>query len=104
MINHVVLYNLVMLIEIPDFDVIFTVLVMFLVGFFIFSIYYKIRPYVNLKKSVTEPSYLERLEYYEHQLIDMKIRLDAINMGGVVPETPEIKTEPRPATKTNNKR
>lgn len=71
-----------MIIEIPDPEVIFGVLVAFLVGLFAFYAYDKIRPYVNLKKVEADPGQLERLEYYERQLIDMKIRLDALDLEG----------------------
>ena len=79
MINHMMLYDLVMLVEIPDLEVIFGVIVAFLVGLFVFYIYYKIQPYINIKKNEVDLNHIERLEYYEQQLIDMKIRLDTIN-------------------------
>jgi len=69
-----------MLVEIPDFDVILMGIVAFLIGVFGFFLYYKIKPYVNLKQKTPDPAYLERLEYYERQLIDMKIRLDALDI------------------------
>ncbi len=74
---------MVMLIEIPDPDVIYGMLVAFLVGLFAFYAYYKIRPYIALKKVEADPGQLERLEYYERQLIDMKIRLDALDLEGL---------------------
>ncbi len=97
MIYHVAIYRLVMLVEIPDLEVIFGILVAFLVGLFVFYAYYKIRPYVNLKKTEIEPDHLERLEYYERQLIDMKIRLDALDVGPTVPEAVPAKTVAKPA-------
>ena len=72
-----------MIIEIPDPEVIVSVIVAFLVGIFGFYVYYKLKPYVNLKPKSVDSSYLERLEYYERQLIDMKIRLDALEIQGV---------------------
>jgi CRP-like cAMP-binding protein len=42
--------------------------------------YYKIRPFIKTKSEITDSSQLERLEYYERQLIDMKIRLDVMEM------------------------
>jgi len=69
-----------MLVELPDPDVILSIITAFLVGVLGLYIFYKIKPYVNIKPSKTEPSYLERLEYYERQLIDMKIRLDALSL------------------------
>ena len=70
-----------MIIEIPDPEVIVSVIVAFLVGIFGFYLYYKLKPYVNLKPKSDDSSYLERLEYYETQLIDLKIRLDALDLG-----------------------
>ncbi|RDJ31984.1 MAG: MarR family transcriptional regulator [Crenarchaeota archaeon] len=78
-----------MLVEIPDPEVILSGIVAFLVGLFGLYLYYKIRPYVNLKKNTLDPSYVERLEYYERQLIDMKIRMDAIDMESLSVKMPE---------------
>lgn len=78
-----------MLVEIPDPPVIFAMIVAFLVGLGGFYTYYKIRPYVNLKKAGADPGQLERLEYYERQLIDMKIRLDALELEDVAVKTPQ---------------
>jgi len=80
MIYHHTWCEIVMLVEIPDPPVIFAVIVAFLVGLGGFYAYYKIRPYVSLKKVGADPGQLERLEYYERQLIDMKIRLDALEL------------------------
>jgi len=35
---------------------------------------------VKFKPSMNDPSHFERLEFYERQLIDMKIRLDALDL------------------------
>lgn len=70
-----------MLVEIPDFEVIFNVIVAFLVGLFGLYAYYKIEPHLNLKKTQTGLGQAERLEHYERQLIDMKIRLDALDLA-----------------------
>jgi len=85
--------EIVMLVEIPDPPVIFSVIVAFLVGLGGFYAYYKIRPYVNLKKAGADPDQLERLEYYERQLIDMKIRLDALELEDVAAKTPREEPE-----------
>lgn len=69
-----------MLVEIPDPDVIFSVIVAFLVGLVGLYVFYKIKPLVNLKNSSLDPSYLSKLEHYEKQLIDMKIRLDSLEI------------------------
>jgi len=71
-----------MLIEIPDPDVIFSVIVAFLVGLGGLFAYYKLRPIIKPKETF-DVSQTERLEYYERQLIDMKIRLDSLEIQGV---------------------
>ena len=71
-----------MLIEIPDPEVILSVIIAFLVGLGGLFAYYKLRPMINTAES-GDASQSERLEYYERQLIDMKIRLDAIEIEGV---------------------
>jgi len=72
-----------MLIEIPEPDVILTVIIAFVVGLVGLYSYYKIRPFIKSKSEMIDSSQLERLEYYERQLIDMKIRLDSMEMQGV---------------------
>ena len=70
-----------MLVEIPDPDVILSVILAFLVGIGALFVYYKIRPMIKTSHNDDE-SQAERLEYYERQLIDMKIRLDALEIDG----------------------
>ncbi len=70
-----------MLIEIPDPEVILSVILAFLVGLGGLYAFYKIRPLINTKTNDSSQS--ERLEYYERQLIDMKIRLDALELQGI---------------------
>lgn len=72
-----------MLIEIPEPDVILAVIVAFVVGLVGLYSYYKIRPFIKTKNEMIDSSQLERLEYYERQLIDMKIRLDSMEIQGV---------------------
>lgn len=76
-----------MLIEIPDPEIILSVILAFIVGLGGLYAFYKIRPFLN-NKSPSDSSNSERLEYYERQLIDMKIRLDALELQGI-----EIKNE-----------
>lgn len=73
----------VMLVEIPDPEVILGVIVAFLVGLGGLYGYYKVKPFIKTKSEMTDPSQPERLEYYERQLIDMKIRLDALEIQGI---------------------
>ena len=72
-----------MLVEIPDPEVILSVILAFIVGIGGLYAYFKIRPFVKTKSEVFDASQAERLEYYERQLIDMKIRLDALEIQGI---------------------
>jgi len=72
-----------MLVEIPDPEVILGVIIAFLIGLVGLYGYYKVRPFIKSKSEMTDASQSERLEYYERQLIDMKIRLDAIEIQGI---------------------
>ncbi|MDH3617583.1 MAG: MarR family transcriptional regulator [Nitrosopumilus sp.] len=71
-----------MLIEIPDPEVILSVIIAFLVGLGGLFAYFKLRPMIKTNET-TNTSQAERLEYYERQLIDMKIRLDSLEIQGV---------------------
>ena len=71
-----------MLIEIPDLDVILSVIIAFLVGLGGLFAYFKLRPMIKTNET-TDASQAERLEYYERQLIDMKIRLGSLEIQGV---------------------
>ena len=81
-----------MLVELPDAASVLTGLVIFLVGFIIIITYFKVKSYVNTKKIHKDPAQLERLEYYERQLIDLKIRLDTIDLENV-PKPEMIKSK-----------
>ena len=72
-----------MLVEIPDPEVILSVAIAFVVGLGGLYGYYKIKPFIKSSSELSSPSQDERLEYYERQLIDMKIRLDALEIQGV---------------------
>jgi len=73
----------VMLVEIPDPEVILGVILAFLVGLGGLYVFYKVRPFIKSRSEMVDVSQSERLEYYERQLIDMKIRLDAIEIQGI---------------------
>ena len=81
-----------MLVEIPEPDVILGVILAFLVGLGALYVFYKARPFIKSKSEMIDVSQSERLEYYERQLIDMKIRLDAIEIQGIEqkPEDPNL--------------
>lgn len=68
-----------MLIEIPDIDVLSSVIIAFLGGLGGLFVYYKLRSLIK-PKEIFDASQKERLEYYERQLIDMKIRLDSLEI------------------------
>jgi predicted transcriptional regulator len=72
-----------MLVEIPDPQVIGGVIIAFVVGVFGMVVYNKIKVFTGQK--ATDPSYLSRLEYYERQLIDMRIRMDALGLEEKAP-------------------
>ena len=82
-----------MLIEIPDPEVILGVILAFVVGLGGLYLYYKIRPFVKTKNEMFDASQSERLEYYERQLIDMKIRLDALEIQGIEQKTEDPNLE-----------
>ena len=82
-----------MLIEVPDPEVILGVILAFLVGLAGLYGYYKVKPFIKSRNEVTDASQSERLEYYERQLIDMKIRLDAIEIQGIEPKVEDPNME-----------
>ena len=82
----------VMLVELPDATSILTGLLIFLGGFITIITYFKVKSYVNAKKIHKDYAQLERLEYYERQLIDLKIRLDTIDLENV-PKSETIKSK-----------
>ncbi len=97
-----------MLVEIPDPEVILGVIIAFFIGVFVLYLFYKLKPYVKLKGGVNDSATLERLEYYERQLIDMKIRMDAMDLEGLstklVDSMPdEVEVEERPTKNVERK-
>ena len=82
-----------MLVEIPDPEVILGVILAFIVGLGGLYGYYKIRPFIKSKSDMVDASQSERLEYYERQLIDMKIRLDALEIQGIEQKTEDPNLE-----------
>ena len=67
-----------MLVEIPELDVIFGLILAFIGGLFTLFVYSRIKG-VSASKDQTKAD-SERLEFYERQLIDLKIKLDAIDL------------------------
>jgi len=66
------------IVEIPDPPVILSVVLPILIGVFSFFVYLKIRQFSTSNSQNKVDS--ERLEFYERQLIDMKIKLDSIEI------------------------
>jgi predicted transcriptional regulator len=63
--------------------VILGVILAFLIGLGGLYLFFKIRPFIKSSSDVADPTQLERLEYYERQLIDMKRRLDSLEIQGI---------------------
>ncbi len=93
MINHNIGVKFVMLVEIPEPEVILGVILAFVGGLIGLYLYFKIRPLIKIRSDVFDASQTERLEYYERQLIDMKIRLDALEIQGVEPKVEDPNLE-----------
>lgn len=68
-----------MLVEIPDVGVMIGVFLAFISGLFAIIIYNKVKPLIK-SESEQVKSYIDRLQYYENQLIDMKIRMDSLEL------------------------
>ena len=67
-----------MIIEIPDLDVIFGLVLAFIGGLITLFVYSKLKAVSACNDQTKVDS--ERLEFYERQLIDLKIKLDAIDL------------------------
>ena len=87
-----------MLVEIPDLDVIFGLVLAFIGGLFTLFVYSKLKA-ISVSNDQTKQD-SERLEFYERQLIDLKIKLDAIDLENLSfsQETPQnvVKNEEKP--------
>ena len=90
-----------MLVEIPDPGIILGVVVAFFVGLFVLYIIYKIKLSIKLRERFDASSY-DRLEFYERQLIDMKIRLDSLEIDSEGVNSNEIKDFSRGIEKIPN--
>jgi hypothetical protein len=67
-----------MLVDIPDAGIILVSVLAFLGGLITLYLYTKIRSSGGLEK--VAPTNLDRIDYYERELIDMKIRLDSMDL------------------------
>lgn len=79
-----------MLVDIPDVGVILGVFASFIGGLVAVTIYNKVKPRL-VSESENAKILTERLQYYENLLIDMKIRLDSLE---ITPEPQEIPQAP----------
>jgi len=79
MINHIDIQNLVMLVDIPDIGTIIGIFIAFVLGIVAIVVYNKVKHLIRTDSDLLK-SYTERLQYYENQLIDMKIRLDSTEL------------------------
>ncbi len=88
-----------MIIEIPDLDVILGLILAFIGGLVTLFVYSKLKV-ISASYDQTKAD-LERMEFYERQLIDLKIKLDAIDLENLTfsQETPQniVKNEEKPA-------
>jgi DNA-binding HxlR family transcriptional regulator len=88
-----------MIIEIPDLDVILGLILAFIGGLVTLFVYSKLKA-ISASTDQTKAD-LERMEFYERQLIDLKIKLDAIDLENLTfsQETPQniVKNEEKPA-------
>ncbi|HYL66374.1 MAG TPA: winged helix DNA-binding protein [Nitrosopumilaceae archaeon] len=79
MINHIDMQNIVMLVDIPDIGTIIGIFIAFVLGIVAIVVYNKVKPLIKTDSDLLK-SYTERLQYYENQLIDMKIRIDSAEL------------------------
>ena len=88
-----------MIIEIPDLDVILGLILAFIGGLVTLFVYSKLKA-ISASNDQTKAD-LERMEFYERQFIDLKIKLDAIDLENLTfsQETPQniVKNEEKPA-------
>ena len=90
-----------MLVEIPDPEIIFGVVAAFFGGLFVLYTIYKIKSSIKRQERFDTSSY-DRLEFYERQLIDMKIRLDSLEIDSEGVNSNEIKDFGRVVEKIPN--
>ena len=69
-----------MLVEVPDPSILLGIVLAFLGGLVTLYLYTKLRRVSGMERF--NPSNFERADFYEKQLIDMKIRMDAMELEG----------------------
>jgi len=68
-----------MLVEIPDPELILGIILTFFGGLGALYLFYKLKSHYS-KPELKDDSYFPRFEFYEKQLIDMKITLDSLEI------------------------
>ena len=88
-----------MLVDIPDVGTIIGVFIAFVLGIVAIVIYNKVKPLIRTESDLLK-SYTDRLQYYENQLIDMKIRMDSVELlkeseelEAPIPKPKDVKVE-----------
>jgi len=80
-----------MIIDLPDNGIILVAVLAFLSGLVTLYLYGKTRS-VGVSEKIA-PTNVERIDYYEKELIDMKIRLDAMELDGETFTKPDLPTK-----------
>jgi|TARA_Y100000294_G_C8496863_1_gene313135 predicted HTH transcriptional regulator len=80
-----------MIIDIPDTGIMLVAVLAFLSGIVTLYLYNKTRT-VGVSEKIA-PTNLERIDYYEKEMIDMKIRLDAMELDGEEYTKPDLPTK-----------
>jgi len=80
-----------MIIDIPDSGIMLVAVLAFLSGLVTLYLYGKTRS-VGVSEKIA-PTNVERIDYYEKELIDMKIRLDAMELDGETFTKPDLPTK-----------
>ena len=79
-----------MLVDIPDAGIILVSVLAFLSGLVTLYLYTKVRSGGSTTAERYAPTNLERIDFYERELIDMKIRLDSMELDGESFTSPDL--------------
>ena len=84
---HQQIRRVAMAIELTAMETILGGILAFLAGLFGLLGYYKLRPMPkgSQPRGASDSAYLQRLEYYESQMVELKVRLDALRLGRAEP-------------------
>lgn len=87
---HLAVWQALMAIELTVMEVVLSGVLVFLAGLFGLLACYRLRSTPKESALDDDSPYLQRLEYYESQMVELKIRLDAL-MLGAGPASPRTK-------------